>query len=201
MDGQYWRPNHVNKRVVADIWLLTVSWTLTWEMMRIRNFYCFVYRQHIWLRKWEVIVGDMIDHVGIYGSRVAEGLSTFNVGLVIIVSPWFLEFISSWGTVPAFECTFELYISTQSLGIQATTMAMSCDNDITMGSCDQTDFSCQHLYHTAPSSTLCIWRAQWYFSCWGRALFERRFVVSIATFELCGCYVKMQMQFQDSRRQ
>ena len=83
MDGQYWRPNHVNKRVVADIWLLN-SWTLTWEMMRIRNFYCFVYRQHIWLRKWEVIVGDMIDHVGIYGSRVAEGLSAFNVGLVRI---------------------------------------------------------------------------------------------------------------------
>ena len=24
----------------------------------------------------------MIDHVGIYGSRVAEGLSAFNVGLV-----------------------------------------------------------------------------------------------------------------------
>ena len=28
------------------------------------------------------LFGDMIDHVGIYGSRVAEGLSTFNVGLV-----------------------------------------------------------------------------------------------------------------------
>ena len=94
MDGQYWRPNHVNKRVVADIWLLTVSWTLTWEMMRIRNFYCFVYRQHIWLRKWEVIVGDMIDHVGIYGSRVAEGLSAFNVGLVWI---W------SWTTIIRFR--------------------------------------------------------------------------------------------------
>ena len=39
------------------LWLLTVSWTLTWEIIRIRNFYCFVYRQHIWLRKWEVIVG------------------------------------------------------------------------------------------------------------------------------------------------
>ena len=25
----------------------------------------------------------MIDHVGIYGSRVAEGLSAFNVGLVV----------------------------------------------------------------------------------------------------------------------
>ena len=52
------RPNHVNKRVVDDVWLLTISWTLTWEMIRIRNFYCFEYRQHIWLRKWEVIVGE-----------------------------------------------------------------------------------------------------------------------------------------------
>ena len=45
-----------NNRVVADIWVLTVSWTLICEMIRIRNFYCFLYRQHIWLRKWEVIV-------------------------------------------------------------------------------------------------------------------------------------------------
>ena len=96
MDGQYWRPNHVNKRVVADIWLLTVSWTLTWEMMRIRNFYCFVYRQHIWLRKWEVIVGDMIDHVGIYGSRVAEGLSAFNVGLVSCASKMIIMCTLNW---------------------------------------------------------------------------------------------------------
>ena len=29
------------------------------------------------------LLGDMIDHVGIYGSRVAEGLSAFNVGLDI----------------------------------------------------------------------------------------------------------------------
>ena len=28
-----------------------------WEVIRKRNFYCFMYRQHIWLRKWEVIVG------------------------------------------------------------------------------------------------------------------------------------------------
>ena len=27
----------------------------------------------------------MIDHVGIYGSRMAEGLSAFNVGLVVSV--------------------------------------------------------------------------------------------------------------------
>ena len=30
------------------------------------------------------LLGDMIDHVGIYGSRVAEGLSAFNVGLVMV---------------------------------------------------------------------------------------------------------------------
>ena len=28
------------------------------------------------------MLGDIIDHVGIYESRVAEGLSAFNVGLV-----------------------------------------------------------------------------------------------------------------------
>ena len=68
------------------LWLLTVSWTLTWEMIRIRNFYCFVYRQHIGydLENERWLLGDMIDHVGIYGSRVAEGLSAFNVGLVIV---------------------------------------------------------------------------------------------------------------------
>ena len=30
------------------------------------------------------LLGGMIDHVGIYGSRVAEGLSAFNVGLVYL---------------------------------------------------------------------------------------------------------------------
>ena len=30
------------------------------------------------------LLGDMIDHVGIYGSRVAEGLSASNVGLVCL---------------------------------------------------------------------------------------------------------------------
>ena len=34
------------------------------------------------------LLGDMIDHVGIYGSRVAEGLSAFYVGLVIYFFWW-----------------------------------------------------------------------------------------------------------------
>ena len=65
----------------SGCWLLTLSLTLTWEMIRIRNFYWLIYRQHTCLTKWEVIVGDMIDHVGIYGSRVGEGLSPSKVGL------------------------------------------------------------------------------------------------------------------------
>ena len=32
------------------------------------------------------LLGDMIDHVGIYGSRVAEGLSASNVGLFKLIS-------------------------------------------------------------------------------------------------------------------
>ena len=48
------------------------------------KFLLLVYRQRIWLRKWEVIVWDMIYHVGIYGARVAEGLSASNVGLVLL---------------------------------------------------------------------------------------------------------------------
>ena len=39
-----------------------------------------------------------------------------------------------------FESKFKLFISRQSLGIQASTMAMSRDNYMTMGSCDSTDF-------------------------------------------------------------
>ena len=37
------------------------------------------------------LLGDMIDHVGIHESRVAEGLSAFNVGLVAVflVKTWF----------------------------------------------------------------------------------------------------------------
>ena len=80
MDGQYWRPNHVNKRVVADIKLLTVSWTLTYEY-KIFIASCTDNIYDLENERW--LLGDMIDHVGIYGSRVAEGLSAFNVGLVL----------------------------------------------------------------------------------------------------------------------
>ena len=37
----------------------------------------------IWLENERWLLGDMIDHVGIFGSRVAEGLLASNVGLVL----------------------------------------------------------------------------------------------------------------------
>ena len=76
------RPNHVNKRVVADIWLLTVSepWHGRWYKNEIFIASCTDNIYDLENERW--MLGDMIDHVGIYGSRVAEGLSAFNVGLV-----------------------------------------------------------------------------------------------------------------------
>ena len=68
---------------VADIWLLTFPWTLTWEWQEYEIFIASCTDNiHIENERW--LFGDMIDNVGIYGSRVAEGMSTFNVGLIYI---------------------------------------------------------------------------------------------------------------------
>ena len=87
MDGQYWKGDRTMSTnewlLTSDFWQFLEPWHDT--KLRIRNFYCFVYRQHIWLENERWLLGDMIDHVGIYGSRVAEGLSASNVGLVVIV--------------------------------------------------------------------------------------------------------------------
>ena len=45
-------------------------------LLRVQTAYVYDLENEKWL------FGDMIDHVGIYGSRVAEGLSASNVGLV-----------------------------------------------------------------------------------------------------------------------
>ena len=47
----------------------------------------------------------MIDHVGIYGSRVAEGLSASNVGLVLILLFLLLCLFFSFG----FACYFSVH--------------------------------------------------------------------------------------------
>ena len=86
------RPNHVNKRVVADIWFwqFLEPWHERWYEYVIFIASCTDNIYDLENERW--LLGDMIDHVGIYRSRVAEGLSASNVGLVnyvpIIVSSW-----------------------------------------------------------------------------------------------------------------
>ena len=76
------RPNHVNKRVVADIWFwqFLQPWHGRWYEYEIFIASCTDNIYDLENERW--LLGDMIDHVGIYGSRVAEGLSASNVGLV-----------------------------------------------------------------------------------------------------------------------
>ena len=66
--------------LTSDFWLFLEPWHARWYEYEICIASC-TDSIYIWLRKWEMI-GDMIGHVGIYGSRVAEGLSASNVGLV-----------------------------------------------------------------------------------------------------------------------
>ena len=59
---------------------LTGPWALTSDMIQIRNLYCFVDRQHIgpWDKeRW--LYGKVVDHVGIYGSKVDEGWRSTSV--------------------------------------------------------------------------------------------------------------------------
>ena len=79
------RPNHVNKRVVADInfWQFLEPWHGRWYEYEIFIASCTDNIYDLENERW--LLGDMIGHVGIYGSRVAEGLSAFNVGLVFLV--------------------------------------------------------------------------------------------------------------------
>ena len=75
-------PNHVNKRVVADIWFwqFLEPWHERWYEYVIFIASCTDNIYDLENERW--LLGDMIDHVGIYRSRVAEGLSASNVGLV-----------------------------------------------------------------------------------------------------------------------
>ena len=59
--GKYGRTMNINKQSTSD-WHLTYTfpWALTLDMIRMRNLYCFMYRQHAWLRKGEVIVRKWI---------------------------------------------------------------------------------------------------------------------------------------------
>ena len=67
----------------SDFWMFLEPWHARWYKYEIfiasRTDSIYDLENERWL------FGDMTDHVGIDGSRVAEGLSTFNIGLVSIV--------------------------------------------------------------------------------------------------------------------
>ena len=81
-DRQYWKCNrtmNINKQPASDWHLtLTIPSAFTSEMIRIRNLDWCVYWQHTVhdLEKERWLFGDMVDHVGIYGSKAAEGVSS-----------------------------------------------------------------------------------------------------------------------------
>ena len=94
MDGQYWKGDRtmsINEWLLtSDFWQFLEPWHGRWYEYEIFIASCTDNIYDLENERW--LLGDMIDHVGIYGSRVAEGLSAFNVGLVhhvpIIISSW-----------------------------------------------------------------------------------------------------------------
>ena len=71
--------------LTSDFWLFLEPWYARWYEYKI--FIASSTDSIYDLENDRWFFGDMIDHVGIYGSRVAEGLSMFNVGLVIVADP------------------------------------------------------------------------------------------------------------------
>ena len=69
--------------LTSDFWLFLEPWHARWYQYEIFIASCTdrIYIYDLENERW--LFGDMIDHVGFYGSRVAEGLSASNVGLVV----------------------------------------------------------------------------------------------------------------------
>ena len=66
--------------LTSDFWQFLEPWHGRWYENEIFIASCTDNIYDLENERW--LLGDMIDNVGIYGSRVAEGLSAFNVGLV-----------------------------------------------------------------------------------------------------------------------
>ena len=69
--------------LTSDFWQFLEPWHGRWYENEIFIASCTDNIYDLENERW--LLGDMIDHVGIYGSRVAEGLSAFNGGLVGVV--------------------------------------------------------------------------------------------------------------------
>ena len=85
MDGQYWKGDRTMSTnewlLTSDFWQFLEPWHGRWYEYEIFIASCTDNIYHLENERW--LLGDMIDHVEIYGSRVAEGLSAFNGGLVL----------------------------------------------------------------------------------------------------------------------
>ena len=86
MDGQYWKGDRTMSTnewlLTSDFWQFLELWHGRWYEYEIFIASCTDNIYDLENERW--LLGDMIDHVGIYGFRVVEGLSAFNVGLVTI---------------------------------------------------------------------------------------------------------------------
>ena len=84
MDGQYWKDDQTMSTneclLTSDFWQFLEPWHGRWYEYEIFIASCTDNIYDLENERW--LLGDMIDHVGIYGSKVAEGLSAFNAGLV-----------------------------------------------------------------------------------------------------------------------
>ena len=87
MDGQYWKGDRTMSTnewlLTSDFWQFLEPWHGRWYEYEIFIASCTYNIYDLENERW--LLGDMIDHVGIYGSKVAEGLSAFNAGLVEIL--------------------------------------------------------------------------------------------------------------------
>ena len=87
MDGQYWKGDRTMSTndwlLTSDFWQFLEPWHGRWYENEIFIASCTDNIYDLENERW--LLGDMIDHVGIYGSRVAEGLSAFSVGLVLVI--------------------------------------------------------------------------------------------------------------------
>ena len=90
MDGQYWKGDRTMSTnewlLTSDFWQFLKPWHGRWYEYEILIASCTDHIYDLENERW--LLGDMIDYVGIYGSRVAEGLSAFNVGLVFPLKSW-----------------------------------------------------------------------------------------------------------------
>ena len=97
MDGQYWKGDRTMSTnewlLTSDFWQFLEPWHGRWYEYEI---FIASFTDNIYdLENERWLLGDMIDHVGINGSRVAEGLSASNVGLVI--QSYYVSLVSSYG--------------------------------------------------------------------------------------------------------